>query len=59
MATKIKYAAIAIILLGALTLILSYFCGWNNINALNVGAYAIMIAGLVGYIIAGKKELDK
>lgn len=59
MATKIKYVALAIILLGALTLILSHFRGWNNINALNVSAYVAMVVGLVAYIIAGKKALEE
>ena len=59
MATKIKYVALAIILLGALTLILSYFCGWNNINAVNFSAYVAMVVGLVAYIIAGKKSLEE
>ena len=59
MATKIKYVALAIILLGALTLILSHFCGWNNINALNVGTYTAMVVGLVAYIWAGKRALEE
>lgn len=59
MATKIKYAGLALILIGALLLILSHFLGWNNINALNVGAYAGMVVGLVTYIIAGKKALEE
>ena len=57
MATKIKYVALAIILLGALTLILSHFCGWNNINAVNFGAFGLMIVGLIVYIVGGKKNL--
>ncbi len=59
MATKIKYAALFIILIGALILILSHFCGWNNINAVNVGAYAAMVAGLILYIIYAKKALEE
>lgn len=59
MATKIKYAGLALILIGALLLILSHFLGWNNINALNIGAYAGMVVGLVTYIIAGKKALEE
>ncbi len=59
MATKIKYAGLALILIGAVLLILSHFLGWNNINALNVGAYAGMVVGLVTYIIAGKKALEE
>lgn len=59
MATNIKYFGLALILIGALILILSHFCGWNNINSLNVGTYTAMVVGLVIYIIAGKKALEK
>ncbi len=59
MATIIKNAALALILIGALILILSHFCGWNNINAVNVSAYVAMVVGLVAYIIAGKRALEE
>ncbi len=58
MASKIKNLGLALILIGALILILSHFCGWNNINAVNVGAYTGMIIGLITYIIAGKKAME-
>lgn len=59
MATKIKNVALALILIGALILILSHFCGWNNINAINVSAYVVMVISLVAYIIAGKYALEE
>lgn len=59
MATIIKNAALALILIGALVLILSHFCGWNNINAVNVSAYVAMVVGLITYIIAGKRALEE
>lgn len=59
MATKIKNVALALILIGALILILSHFCGWNNINAINVSAYVVMVISLVAYIIAGKRALEE
>ena len=59
MANNIKLAGLILILIGAVILILSYFFGWNNINAVNVGAFVAMITGLVTYIIAGKKALEK
>ncbi|MBE6308235.1 MAG: hypothetical protein IJY98_05010 [Bacteroidaceae bacterium] len=59
MATKVKYLGLALILIGALVLILSHFCGWNNINSLNVSTYAVMIIGFITYIIAGKKSLEE
>lgn len=59
MATIIKNIGLALILIGALLLILSHFCGWNNINAVNVSSYVAMVAGLITYIIAGKKALEE
>ncbi len=59
MAAKIKNLGLALILIGAVILILSHFCGWNNINAINVGAYTGMVAGLITYIIAGKKAMEE
>ena len=59
MASKIKNVGLALILIGAVILILSHFCGWNNINAVNVSAYIGMVIGLITYIIAGKKAMDE
>ena len=50
-------AAVALIIIAAIILIISYFAGWNNINAVNFGAFALMIVGLIVYIIGGKKDL--
>ncbi len=58
MSSIIKNLGLALIFIGAIILILSYFLGWVNNNAVNVGALAAMIIGLVTYIIAGKKELN-
>lgn len=58
MPSIIKNLGLALILIGALVLFLSYILGWININAVNVGAFVAMIIGLITYIIAGKKELE-
>ena len=58
MGQYIQYSGLALIIIGAIILITSYFCGWNNINAVNVGSFAGMIAGLVAYIIGGRMSLD-
>ena len=55
MANKIKYVGIALIVIGAATLLVSQTQGWNNNNAVNFGSAGAMIAGLITYIIAGKK----
>lgn len=50
---------LALIIIGAVILILSYFLGWSNNNAITAGAFAAMVVGLVTYIIAGKKCMEK
>ncbi len=57
MGKNIQYSGLALIIIAAAVLIASYFCGWNNINAVNFGAFALMIVGLIVYIIGGKKDL--
>ena len=59
MATTIKYASLFLILAGAVVLILSHFLGWNNINGINVGAYILMIIGLIAYIFGSKAALQE
>ncbi|MBR3907473.1 MAG: hypothetical protein IKJ61_05165 [Bacteroidaceae bacterium] len=59
MGKYIQYSGLALIIIGAIVLIASYFAGWNNINAVNMGSFACMIAGLIVYIIGGKKHLNE
>ena len=59
MASKLKIAGIAVFIIGAILIILSHFLGWNNMNIVNFGSIALMIAGLVTYIMANKKILDE
>ncbi len=59
MASKLKIAGIAVIIIGAILIILSHFLGWNNMNIVNFGSIALMIAGLVTYIKASKKILEE
>jgi hypothetical protein len=59
MASKLKIAGIAVFIIGAILIILSHFLGWNNMNIVNFGSIALMIAGLVTYIMANKKILEE
>lgn len=59
MGKNIQYSGLALIIIGAIILIVSYFAGWNNINAVNVGSFAGMIVGLIVYIIGGRKSLNE
>jgi hypothetical protein len=59
MASKLKIAGIAVFIIGAILIILSHFLGWNNMNIVNFGSIALMIAGLITYIMANKKILEE
>ena len=55
----LKKAGLALIILAAIVLILSYFLQWTNINAVQSGSLFAMIAGLIIYIIYGKKCISE
>ncbi len=59
MAKNIQHTGLALIIIGAIILILSHANGWNNYNWVNVGSFTVMIIGLITYIIAGKKVLEE
>jgi len=56
---SLKMLGLAIIVLAAIVLILSYFLGWTNNNAVQAGSFAAMVVGLIIYIIFGKKQLGE
>ena len=58
MANKIKIAGLVLFIIGAILIILSHFLGWNNINLVNFGSVALMIIGLITYIVAYKKVIE-
>lgn len=59
MASKIKIAGIVVFIIGAILTILSHYLGWNNMNIVNMGSVALMVVGLITYIIASKKILEE
>lgn len=59
MASKIKNLGLVLIIIGAILIILSHYLGWNNSNLVNMGSLAMIIAGLITYIVAGKKLLQE
>ena len=59
MANKIKIAGLILFIIGAILIILSHFLGWNNINLVNFGSVALMIIGLITYIVAYKKVIEE
>lgn len=51
-----KYLGAILVIIAAIVLICSFFFGWNNCNAVQIGAMVVMIAGIVTYIICNKKN---
>lgn len=53
---KKQFLGLALIVLGALMLILSYVCSLEDYNFYNFGALLIIIAGIVTHIVITKKS---
>ncbi len=47
---------IILMIIGSIILILSYFMGWNNLNGVQFGGVALIIVGVIVYIILNKKH---
>lgn len=47
---------IILIVLGALMLIISYFCDLVDYNLYNIGALLVIIAGIVSHIVITKRS---
>jgi xanthine/uracil permease len=56
---SLKMLGLAIIVLAAIVLILSYFLGWTNNNSIQAGSLAAMVVGLIVYIAFGKRQLNE
>lgn len=54
-----KASGLALIILAAIVLVLSYFLGWTNNNSVQFGSLFAMVVGLIVYIIFGKKCLNE
>ncbi len=59
MNSNLKTLGLALIILAAIVLILSYFLGWINNNSVQFGSLSAMVVGLIVYIIFEKKCLDE
>ena len=55
----LKKSEIALIILAAVVLVLSYFLKWTNYNFVQFGSLFAMVVGLIVYIIFGKKCLEE
>lgn len=53
---KKQYLGLALIVLGALMLILSYVCSLEDYNFYNIGALLVIIGGIVAHIVLTKQS---
>ena len=58
MAKKIQLLGLVLIIIGAVLISLSMTLAWNNYNAVSFGSVALIIAGLITYVYAGKKVIS-
>lgn len=58
MAKKIQLLGFILIIIGAILISLSMTLAWNNSNAISFGSAGLVIAGIVTYVLAGKKALN-
>ncbi|MCQ2059662.1 MAG: hypothetical protein MJY71_07540 [Bacteroidaceae bacterium] len=54
----LKYLGAIVVILGAILLIISSFAGLNNNNGVQFTGIALMIVGVIAYIIMNKKIED-
>ena len=59
MNSNLKLLSLALIVIAAIALVLSYFMGWTNNNTVQFSALAVMIVGLIAYIIFSKRSLEE
>ena len=50
----VKYLGLALILIGAVLVILCFVQEWNNDNLVNFGSFGLTIVGLITYIVGVK-----
>lgn len=51
-----NYLGYILVIVGAIVEILSFFCGWNNYNAVTGGGLVLIIAGIVTFIVTNHKN---
>ena len=59
MAKYIQILGFLLIIVGGVIIALSMTMGWNNNNWFNFGSVALVIAGLLTYVYAGKAVLSE
>ncbi len=51
-----KYAGLMLVYLGVILLTVFYFTGLSNHNICNLLGFFLIVAGIIGYILAQRKQ---
>ena len=58
MAKKIQLIGFILIIVGAVLISLSMTMAWNNNNLISFGSVALVVAGIITYVIASKRVIS-
>ena len=58
MAKKIQILGFILIIVGAILISLSMTMAWNNNNLISFGSAALVVAGIITYVVASKQVLS-
>ena len=58
MAKAIQIVGLILIIIGAVLISLSMTMAWNNNNLISFGSAALVVAGIITYVVASKQVLS-
>jgi uncharacterized membrane protein len=58
MAKAIQIVGLILIIIGAVLISLSMTMAWNNNNLISFGSAALVIAGIITYVIASRRVIN-
>ncbi len=58
MAKSIQIVGLILIIIGAVLISLSMTMAWNNYNFISFGSAALVIAGIITYVIASRRVIN-
>ena len=58
MAKSIQIVGLILIIIGAVLISLSMTLAWNNNNLISFGSVALVVAGIITYVIASRRVIS-
>lgn len=55
----LSYLGLALVIIGAIALVVCYFQGLVNNNLITGGSFVAMLLGIITYVFASKKAMEK